>query len=159
MAKVGRPTKYTGIDLAEVEKLAGYGLIEEEIADFLGISPASLSNYKVKHPEFLEALKRGKLKADTRVVESLYKRATGYFEDDIYWSSYQGAVTATPYKKVIVPDVTAQIFWLKNRRSHQWRNVPEMTLDESVAEIAKKFSEVVSSAGTGRAASGNKPVS
>ena len=158
MAKTGRPTKYTGIDLAKVEKLAGYGLIEEEIANFLGISPASLSNYKVKYPEFLETLKRGKLKADSKVVESLYKRATGYLEDDIFWSSYQGAVTATPYKKVIIPDVVAQIFWLKNRRSSQWRNSPEMTLDESVAEIAKGFASLVSASGTGRVASGDKQV-
>lgn len=28
-------------------------------------------------------------------------------------------------KKMVVPDTTAQIFWLKNRRPDMWRDKPE----------------------------------
>lgn len=28
-------------------------------------------------------------------------------------------------KKEVVPDVTAQIFWLKNRKPEKWRDKPE----------------------------------
>jgi hypothetical protein len=123
----GRPSKYPTINLKKVEEMAGYGLIEDQIATLLDISPATLKNFKVKG-EFLAALKRGKDKADEQVVKSLYQRAIGYDDEKaIYFSSYEGEVTQTPYTKHYAPDVVAQIFWLKNRRKDEWRDRQEHT--------------------------------
>lgn len=153
---VGRPSKYDTIDLEQVEKLAGYGLTDEEIGDFLGISHQTINTYKDKHPEFLESLKRGKVRSDTEVVKSLYKRAVGYEEDDVYFCSYQGRVTKVPYKKRIIPDVVAQIFWLKNRRRQDWREKDDTGITpEDFAKAAGVFAEMVSAAGTGRATPSN----
>lgn len=125
--KGGRPSKYDKIDLELVEKLAGLGLIDTDISDMLDISVASLNNYK-KNPKFLESLKKGKVKADAKVTQSLYQRAIGYNHADINFSAYKGEVTQTPYTKYIAPDVTAQIFWLKNRRPDLWRDRYETDL-------------------------------
>lgn len=61
--------------LVLIEAWARDGLIEEQIAKNLGISVATLSNYKNEHLEFLEALKRGKEVVDVEVENSLLKRA------------------------------------------------------------------------------------
>ena len=47
------------------------------------------------------------------VFEAIYKRAIGYEEDDLHFSSYKGDVTATPYKKKIIPEVSAQKLWVQ----------------------------------------------
>src|SRR6516225_6395600 len=49
---------------------------------------------------------RGKAPADERVVVSLYQRALGYDHNGKHYP----------------PDVTACIFWLKNRAPEEWRD-------------------------------------
>lgn len=141
---VGRPTKFNKINLEQVEILAGYGLIDTQIADVLGICEDSLNVYK-KNPLFSEALKKGKIKSDTEVVKTLYKRALGFSYDEItYEKSNVGGLGVgiskekiekikhcDTYKtkvvtKLVVPDVLAQIFWLKNRQSDKWRDVHQV---------------------------------
>lgn len=99
---MGRPKKLAKIDLAEVEKLAALGLTDVEIAEWLGICRATLSTYKKEERGFLDTIKKGKQKADAKVVQSLYKRATES------------------------GDTTAMIFWLKNRRTKDWRDKQEI---------------------------------
>lgn len=94
--KRGRPSKLDKIDLKQVEVLAGYGFKDTEIAGILGIAESSLNNYK-KNPKFMESLKTGKDKADAQVARALFLNA-------------------------LEGNVTAQIFWLKNRRPQDWRD-------------------------------------
>jgi hypothetical protein len=120
--KVGRPSKYGSIDLTLVEKLASYGLTEEEIADCVGICRASLDNYKNEHPEFLGTLKKGKDKFDAQVVKALHHRAIGYDHEEDVIMQYKGTVIVKPTTKHYPPDTAACIFWLKNRRKDEWRD-------------------------------------
>jgi hypothetical protein len=92
-------------------KLALLGLVDAEIADVLGVSERTLHRFKRQHPEFAEALTLGKGPANAAVAASLYQRAIGYTD---------------PAGKHYPPDVVAQIFWLKNRRPHQWRDRVEL---------------------------------
>lgn len=100
------------------------GATDTDLARALGVSVATISNWKNQHPEFLEALKEGKDFADAKVAMSLYRRATGYTVPDVHVSNYQGQVTLTPIKKHYPPDPTSMIFWLKNRRPDFWRDKP-----------------------------------
>jgi len=97
VAKLGRPTKADQISLDQVEVIASMGLTDEEIAIVLGISARTLNYWKKTSPDFLQSLKRGKLKADFQVTQSLYKRA-------------------------LAGSDAAAIFWLKNRRPDLWRD-------------------------------------
>lgn len=63
MAKRGAKNKYeTCVKpyLAEINKKVRAGVTEAEIAKSLGISVASLNNYRNAHPEFAEALSKDK---------------------------------------------------------------------------------------------------
>ena len=76
------------------------GLTDEQIAANIGVSRKTLSEWKVKYGDIGDTLKKGKDIADYEVENALYKKA-------------------------VSGDVTAMIFWLKNRRKHKWRDKPE----------------------------------
>lgn len=116
-------------NLILIEGWARDGLTDEQIAHNMGISIATLYNWKKEHLEILEALKRGKAVVDRMVENALLKRALGYsykettrelmFNKDTGESSLR--VTKVVEKEV-APDTTAQIFWLKNRKPEEWRD-------------------------------------
>lgn len=69
--------------LLRLEAYARDGLTDEQIAHNMGISMASLYNYKRDHMEILEALKKGKEVVDIEVENALLKRALGYSYKEI----------------------------------------------------------------------------
>jgi len=140
--KTGRPSKYSQELDEQAEKLCRLGATDKDIAQFFGVTETTLNNWKLRHPSFLESLKRGKDEVDSQVEQSLFRRATGYSHDDVHVSSYQGAVTLTPIIKHYPPDPTAMIFWLKNRQPDKWRDKREGGEgDEGLQEALKKLIE------------------
>lgn len=115
--KGGRPTKFKEDMIPMVEKLAGLGLTEREIAEFFGICQETLMNYKKQHESFLEAIKKGKLKAEISMTRSLFTSGT------------QSG------------NVTAMIFWLCNRVPAKWKHVSKILIasgEEGIADINKQ---------------------
>jgi hypothetical protein len=116
VVKLNHPFKMDQLNLEKVEVVASMGLIDEQIAVILGISPRTL-NYWKKHPAFLQSLKRGKLKADFQITQSLYQKAKA-------------------------GDTTAMIFWLKNRQPDKWRDRQEVYapgVESALYEISNRF--------------------
>lgn len=103
----------------KIEGWARDGLTNEQIAGNMGISRETLNQWSKKYPDISDALKKGKEVVDRRVENALLKRALGYEYDEI--TTEYGKETKRVTKQV-VPDVTAQIFWLKNRKPDQWRD-------------------------------------
>lgn len=137
----GAPTKYDVKYNKQAYKLCLLGYTDKELADFFEVEESTINNWKIKHPRFLESMKKGKADADTNVVQSLYKRAMGYDYKEVSFEKIDGkeALEVTPdsiiatdqYKKKIVVkalagDVTAAIFWLKNRQPKKWRDKQEV---------------------------------
>lgn len=121
----GRPTAYKP-EYAEIARRACLiGLTDQELADLLGVSVRTLYNWKNEHDEFLQALKVGKEVADDRIERSLYERASGFKVEAVKIFMPAGAKKPVyaPYIEHHAPDTTAAIFWLKNRRPDQWRDV------------------------------------
>lgn len=123
----GRPSAFKKEYVEQARKLCRLGSTDEDLADFFKVSIRTISNWKSEHEEFLQALKAGKDEADDRVERSLYQKAVGYTHEAVHFSSFQGKVTATPYREHVPPDTTAAIFWLKNRRKEDWRDRHELT--------------------------------
>lgn len=124
--KVGRPTLYKEEYNERVYKLCLLGAKDTEIADFFDISEATLNNWKIEYPLFLESIKSGKVDADIKVANSLYNRALGYDQKTDKIFQFQGEPVIVPTVEHVQPDTTAQIFWLKNRQPKQWRDKQEI---------------------------------
>lgn len=112
--------------LLKIEGWARDGLTDEQIAHNMGISPSTLYEWKNAYSEFSESLKRGKEVVDRQVENALLKRALGYEYEEVSEKYELGILTERKVtKKQVVPDTTAQIFWLKNRKPADWRDKPE----------------------------------
>lgn len=103
-------------------------LTDADIAKNIGITPQQLINWKKKYPKFREALKEGREVVDTKVENALLKAALGYETTEyIIDGGKKKAV-----KKQVPPNVTAMIFWLKNRKYNEWRDKREYTVEGDI---------------------------
>lgn len=129
--------------LIKLEGMARDGLVNEEIANQVGIHPSTLYDWQKKYPEIAKALKRGKEVIDRQVENALLKRALGYEYEEvkiIVEKDEKGNEKKRQEKviKKVVPDTTAQIFWLKNRKPIEWRDKREInTSKEELSKIDK----------------------
>lgn len=86
------------------------GLTMEQIAQNMGIQRMTLYNWMHKYPELSEQLKISRDEADKNVENALYNAAMS-------------------------GNVTAQIFWLKNRKKDEWGEKKEEKQDTVKIEI------------------------
>ena len=112
--------------LVLLEGWARDGLTDEQIAHNMNIVPSTLYDWKKRYTEISETLKRGKDVIDRQVENALLRRALGYEYEEVK-EKYEGEelTERTVTKKEVIPDVTAQIFWLKNRKPGEWRDKRE----------------------------------
>lgn len=132
-------------NLILLEAWARDGLTDSQLAHNMGINVATLYEWKKKYSDIDEALKRGKEVVDIQVENALLKRALGYEYDEISEEFEMGVLSKRKItKKQVVPDTTAQIFWLKNRRPEQWRDKPvSNAADGAAADSMKALAEIL----------------
>jgi len=120
------PARTPGI----IRALAQAGHTNAEMANLLNVSSKCLWQWRDKYPEVKAALEDGKSVIDQMVVDALVKRAQGYKYEETEVKGhvdengkFVGLREAKTIKKFMASDVTACIFWLKNRRPDEWRDV------------------------------------
>jgi IS30 family transposase len=119
-------------NLIRIEGWAKDGLIYEQIATNLGVCLATLDNWRSRFPEIATALSKGRETVDREVENALYKSATGYeYEEETFELDRKTGemVLVKTVTKKMPPNVTAQIFWSKNRKPNEWR-------DKQIVDIA-----------------------
>lgn len=146
---------YKGLYRPEYKKQAGklcaLGAIDEDIANFFGVSLRTIYNWKNEFPDFAEELKDAKMLLDSKVVRSLFERATGYSHKDYKFVTHGGKITdVKEYQKHYPPETAAMVFWLKNRQPALWRDKHHMELSTSIT--VERLAE-----GRERSLSRNKP--
>ena len=121
------------------------GLTDEQIAYNCGISTSTLREWKNKLPAISAALKEGKEVVDLLVENALLKRALGYTYEEKTYERKQiteegdmGMLLTKTVTKEVLPDVTAQIFWLKNRKRAEWRDNERMEIERERLELEKR---------------------
>ena len=94
----GRPKfEITEQVMGKAEELASQGLTLGQIATSLGISHQTMNARRKEYFEFSEAIKRGQVKGIGKITNALFENAMG-------------------------GNVTAQIFYLKNRAPEEWKD-------------------------------------
>jgi len=152
--------------LTKIQGWARDGLIEKQIAKNMGVAESTLRNWKNIFPEIAEALRKGKEVVDREVENALFKSALGFMQKvkkpvrirEVEYDPKSGKKIRESEKWVqveeevyIPPQVTAQIFWLKNRKPDQWREKNDLTLTpsngvlESLMELHKNGDSKVES--------------
>jgi hypothetical protein len=128
--KNGRPTKFQDAFTDRVFDFALVGMTDDEIAGALKVDRATLYRWKNSHAEFCDAIKRGRDRYDTEVVEkALQQRAAGYeYTEEVMTRDGPSVIT----KRFHGSD-TAAIFWLKNRQPERWRDRVEHEMRAAVA--------------------------
>lgn len=136
--KRGRPTAYLPAYAEQARRLAMLGLTDAEMAEFFSVSERTLNTWKKAHPDFLQSLKAGKIEADTHVATGLYQSAIGghVVTETREQEGPDGSITRTTDTKQVPPNVTAQVFWLKNRQPTRWRDKQEIQQDISMTGVA-----------------------
>lgn len=144
---VGRPSTFREEFVEQTAKLCALGATDDDLADFFDVSPRTLNRWKATHPEFMQALRRGKDPADDRVEASLYQKALPReieeeqaiklkevtYNDSGKRLKEVERVEVVKVRKFVPADTTAIIFWLKNRRPDQWRDVHKVEHSGAVA--------------------------
>ena len=127
IARKGNYTEWLTSDgLLRLEGWARDGLTDEQIAHNMGYGKSTLYRLKNEHSEIRDAIKKGKAPVDMEVENALLKRALGYdYEETVTEIYKEGNVERQHIRKMkrhMPADVTAQIYWLNNRRSDRWKN-------------------------------------
>lgn len=126
--------------LVLVEGWARDGLIDEQIAKNMNVAYSTFREWKKKFPTLSAALKQGKEVSDRQVENALFKTATGYYYQEETVTNAGEIVTIKKYSK---PNTTAQIFWLKNRKT-EWTDRVDINAQ---IESKPKFDDIVNQLG------------
>lgn len=121
------PKKFPIMALAMCEHI---GATDVMLAKAFNVSVQAIDNWKRVHEDFREAVISGKDAFNTMAVEgSLLKRALGYKFTELKSEDLclpNGTILKagkrTTTIKEVVPDVGAQVFWLKNRNRGRWKD-------------------------------------
>lgn len=103
-------------NLLRVEGWARDGLTDEDIAANMGISRSTLNDWKNKHSDISDALKKGKEVVDRQVENALLKEA-------------------------LDGNITAIIYWLNNRKPDKWRNKRTVEVEETPDAASKEMDD------------------
>ena len=120
--------------LEQLEAWARDGLPPVEIAEKVGITPRTLKKWRAASKEIDDALIRGGEASDEKVEGALFKRCTGYLMpvkkavklkrvtyDNGKKTAEEERLENSTDETYVPPSVAAQLFWLKTRRPHVWR--------------------------------------
>jgi hypothetical protein len=126
-----------------VFELCKEGYTDERTANAMGISTATLHNWKNKYPEFLESIRAGKEVFDTQQVEAALLRAAlgfEYEETEITGAIGQDGKPTTGsrvkrIRKQALPKVDAMRLWLTNRDGDRWKNREDVTVNQNMRNV------------------------
>ena len=140
--------------LLTIEGWARDGLSDAQIAHNIGVTDRSFSDWKSKFSSISSALKKGRKPVDIEVENALLKSALGYYitikepikvrteqQKPGVGKLVQESIEYVDKQVYVPPQTAAQIFWLKNRKTEQWRDRPEPPMSSDALE---RLDEVLS---------------
>lgn len=133
MAKCKAKRWLTPENLTLLEGWARDGLTNSQIAKKMRISESTYYEYLRNFPQISEAIKKGKEVVDYEVEAQLLKSIKGFVETyDQQTVTKDGDVVGFKESKYIPPNITAAIFWLKNRQPEKYNK--KQVVEDSVED-------------------------
>jgi hypothetical protein len=141
-----------------VKRLIGLDYTEYQAAQHMAISNSTFDKWKVKYPEFLQAIEKGKYEPIKKVIGSAYKRANGYdIEEPVYEYIYPEdnkgkkgkngkpmGRKKKPEKRIVrvntrhIPgDPTMQKFILTNKDKKNWQESSKIEIGGQMEYVVK----------------------
>lgn len=122
----------------------------------MGINVATLYRWKEAHCEICNALKKGREISDYIIENALFQRAKGYtatvkkaikvkkpYYDDEGRRIDEECVEIVEEEMHVPGDVTAQIFYLKNRKPSNWKDKPDGdNFNDALQEMLKGLNQM-----------------
>jgi hypothetical protein len=129
MATPGQPTLYKPEHCELAHNYCLLGATNEVLGDFFGVTSRTIDNWIAAHPDFADAVHRGRAVADARVVRALFDRACGFSHEVSRTTLYRGKEQTVTNTVSYPPDTQACMFWLRNRQRHYWQARVEASLE------------------------------
>ena len=137
MTAMGRPTRFEPEMCAQAHSYCRLGATNDVLADFFHVSPSTIDRWIARHPDFRDAVRRGRVVADSRVAGALYDRAIGFDRTVERWVLVGGELKSVTSTVHYPPNVQACIFWLRHRRPGTWGDRAPASADHSYDPIAE----------------------
>lgn len=137
LGTIGRPSYYKPEYDEFMYRFALLGYDDDELAEFLGVSPATFAAWLVKYPSFLDSRSRGKEKSNTEVEAALRARALGYsHETEKVFLGPGGQIVTHVTTQHYPPDAKSAELWLHNRSQTRWK---DRRVVENTGEVGIKI--------------------
>jgi len=111
--------------------------------DAVGINKTTFYDWMKTKPNFSNAIKKAQSIPNKKVEKALYKSAVGYLTTVAKYQvkGPKGEPQTKTIKKKILPNITAMIFWLKNKMPDEWKDKQDIEHSGSVItyEVSEKF--------------------
>lgn len=119
-SNAGRKTLYRKEydQIAHNYTLLGAGV--RELALFFEVEPCTVERWKARHVSFRRAIVEGRDFADSKVAASIFRRATGYTQQEEKLFTVKGKVVRELVNVHYPADVSAGLKWLASRQSAKW---------------------------------------
>jgi hypothetical protein len=120
------------------------------MADFFECSSSSFYRWTAAHPKFREAIKTAKDGPDDAMERSLFHRGRGFewieqqaikLREETWVNGNKEVserVEVVDVRKIVPPDSTAAIFWLKNRRGWKDKSEVDHGVTDALADLIGK---------------------
>lgn len=120
------------------------GLPVADMCRRMAITESSFYRWRRENEEFAKIVDNSREKVNVEVEQGLIKVALGYYyEETETITDYNGRTATKTSRKYAKPDTTALIFFLKNRRPEQWRNIYNLQVagNKELLEQAQKVAD------------------
>ena len=145
-----------------VEHLAEIGLDQDEIIESLGLNRREFDKL-MENKKISSALTKGQDNCARKVEQALYSRAVGFNYEETATTEKPEKTASRAAKpdsaapetgpgksissssrsiiKKVIPDVTACIFWLRNRRPDKWRDPKDIdsSKKKSIQDLVEEY--------------------
>ena len=137
----GRPSKYKPEYCEIAQKLCAMcGFTDMQLAEWFEVAPRTLAEWKLRHPEFAEALKVGKAETDDFVERATVAHIVGYY---VTVDEMDRFGNVKHLRKWIPGNAHAGIKWLSCRRPEVYREQKEKKHILSMDDAFLRFLELM----------------